>query len=201
MKKKIKNSLFVKYYDRVMKPLERRKFKEIRTELLAKARGRVLEIGSGTGLNFSLYRDVRVTALEPNDVFRQISLARAKQAEVSIDVINGHAETLPFPDQTFDTVVGTLVFCSIADPVKAIQEMMRVSKPSASILLFEHVRHDSKSLALMQDIITPLWKRVGDNCHLNRDTEQLLRQEGLKIISKKTYIGRIFLTIEAVISI
>lgn len=197
MRNKRKNSLFVKHYDRVMNPLEKRKFKEIRTGLLAKARGHVLEIGSGTGLNFSLYRDVHVTALEPNEAFRSISLARVIQAEVTIEVVEGNAEALPFPDQTFDTVVGTLVFCSIADPVKAIQEMRRVCKPSASILLFEHVRHDSKTLAFMQDIMTPVWKRIGDNCHLNRDTEQLLLQEGLKIKSKQTYFGRVFIVMEA----
>ncbi|MBP1155583.1 MULTISPECIES: class I SAM-dependent methyltransferase [unclassified Paenibacillus] len=179
-----------------MKPLEKKTFTQIRTEIISKAEGEVLEIGCGTGINFPFYKHVSVTAIEPNDVLRDLAHKRADQTDAPIHVVEGNAEKLPFKDHSFDTVVGTLVFCTIPDPKKAIREMMRVCKPKGKILIFEHTRHEHKMLAAMQDLLTPIWKRICDGCHLNRNTEQLLRQEGIEIVNKKTYMNKIFITVE-----
>jgi ubiquinone/menaquinone biosynthesis C-methylase UbiE len=180
-----------------MNPLENKRFKDIRSELINKANGNVLEIGCGTGINFEFYKNVCVTAIEPNPVLRKTSYERASIAKIPIHIIEGNAEQLPFSDNSFDTVVGTLILCTIPDPIKAIREIMRVCKSSGTILLFEHVRHENRILGTLQDLLTPIWKRVCDGCHLNRDTIKFLRQEELEIISRKTYLKNIFVTVEA----
>ncbi|WLD94600.1 class I SAM-dependent methyltransferase [Alkalihalobacillus sp. AL-G] len=188
---------FVKNYDRMMEPVERNRFGRIRAGLLNNAKGNVLEIGCGTGFNFQYYRDVSVTAIEPNNYFRKIASERASQASIPIDVLPGDAEELDFSDNAFDTIVGTLVFCSIPNPQKAIREIMRVCKPNGRILLFEHVRHDNRVIAALQDLATPAWKRVCDGCHLNRNTLALLKKEGIKIKRVKTHSSKIMITIDA----
>lgn len=180
-----------------MKPLETKRFINIRTELITKAKGEVLEIGCGTGINFSFYKDVSVTAIEPNSLLRKTSLERASAAKAPIHVIEGNAEQLPFADHSFDTVVGTLVLCTIPNPVEAIREFSRVCKPTGTILLFEHVRHENRLLGKLQDLLTPIWKRACDGCHLNRDTIHLLRQEDIEIIETNKHLGNIFITVEA----
>jgi ubiquinone/menaquinone biosynthesis C-methylase UbiE len=180
-----------------MNPLENKRFKDIRSELINSAKGKVLEIGCGTGINFDFYKDVCVTAIEPNPVLRKTSYERASTAQIPIHVIEGNAEQLPFSDNSFDTVVGTLILCTIPNPTKAIREIIRVCKPSGTILLFEHVRHENKILGALQDLLTPIWKRVCDGCHLNRDTIKLLSQEELEIIRIKTHLKNIFITVEA----
>lgn len=181
-----------------MKPLENKKFAYIRAKLISKARGEVLEIGCGTGANFDLYRGgLSVTAIEPNPVMRIAANKRAAEAHANIRVLEGNAEQLSFADNSFDTVVGTLVLCTIPNPIQAIREMKRVCKPDGTILLFEHVRHEHILLGKLQDMITPIWKRVCDGCHLNRDTVTLLRHEGIHMMEVNQYIGNIFVTIGA----
>jgi ubiquinone/menaquinone biosynthesis C-methylase UbiE len=95
-----------------------------------KAEGRVLEIGSGTGVNFPFYNNAtQVDAVEPNAFMAKKSLDRRKLAKIPIHTYLVKAEQLPFPDNTFDSVVGTLVFCTIPEPLKALKEIHRVSKP------------------------------------------------------------------------
>ncbi|MCR8644450.1 class I SAM-dependent methyltransferase [Paenibacillus sp. N1-5-1-14] len=187
---------FVQYYDRLMGPLEQKRFRRIRAELVGKASGNVLEVGCGTGINFDFYKNVRVTAIEPNPIFRKIALERASSTLAEVHVIEGNAEQLPFTNHTFDTVIGTLILCTIPDPVQAIREMKRVCKPAGTLLLFEHVRHKNIMLATLQDVMTPIWKKVCDGCHLNRDTIELIREEGFEIVEVKTYLSSIFVTIE-----
>jgi len=182
-----------------MQPLERRAFRRIRAELLQRASGDVLELGCGTGINFDLYRNVNVIAIEPNAIMRQTAVTRAEQARVPVQVMEGSAEELPFENNTFDTIVGTLVFCTIPDPRKALQEAIRVCKPGGKLLLFEHVLLRNKALATLQHALNPLWKRVCDGCHLNRDTLELLRQEGVAIRSRQSYYRQVFVTVEGII--
>ncbi|MCI3923781.1 class I SAM-dependent methyltransferase [Paenibacillus sp. TRM 82003] len=190
---------FVTHYDRLMGPLERRRFAAIRRELLGRASGRALELGCGTGVNFPLYpRDVRLTAIEPNALFLDKARERASEARsgMRIEVVESSAESLPFADDAFDTVVGTLVFCTIPDARTAVREMKRVCRPGGKLLLFEHVRHERPALAALQDALTPWWSKVCDGCHLNRATETLLKEEGIEIVRKDEYLGRIFVSLE-----
>lgn len=191
---------FPKWYDTLMGPLEKRGFQQIRKTLIGKAQGRVLEIGSGTGANFSYY-DVlveEVIALEPNSIMREKSMVRAGQATAPIEVISGDAENLPFMDNVFDTVIGTLVLCTIPDPAKALAEIRRVCKPEGNILFFEHVRIHDSILGSLQDWLTPLWKRVCDGCHLNRNSLDSIKLAGFKVVRLEKHYRKIFLVVEAI---
>jgi len=190
---------FPKWYDTLMSPLEKRGFQTIRKNLVSKAEGKVLEIGSGTGLNFPYYEKAdEVIAIEPQSLIRQQSHVRARISRVPINVISAGAEELPFPENSFDTVVGTLVLCTISDPLKALEEIRRVCKPEGKVLWFEHVRINDSILGSLQDWLTPVWKRLCDGCHLNRNTLELMKQAGFKIIRIERFYKKIFLVVEAV---
>ncbi|WP_019412959.1 class I SAM-dependent methyltransferase [Paenisporosarcina sp. TG20] len=192
--------LFPQVYDIIMNPLEKTYFKKIRTSLISKAEGRVLEIGSGTGVNFPYYTNaIMVDAIEPNPLMSKRSGKRIRESSIPIRTYLLKAEKLPFPENTFDSVVATLVFCTITEPNKALQEIQRVCKPGAKILFFEHVRMNQKSLGITQDLLTPLWRKVCDGCHLNRDTLNILKQSNLSILKVNPHYGGLFLSIECTI--
>nr|WP_153737551.1 class I SAM-dependent methyltransferase [Aquibacillus halophilus] len=178
-----------------MKPLEQLKLTKRRKLLINNATGRVLEIGSGTGVNFPYYTNaIRVDAIEPNSLMRDRSHKRKYTTTIQTYLVG--AEKLPFADNTFDSVVGTLVFCTIPEPTKALEEIQRVSKSGAKILLLEHVRLNNKFLGEIQDIATPVWKRLCDGCHLNRNTEALIKNSRLSILKKESFYRGLFITIQ-----
>ena len=186
-------------YDCAMAPLENVRFRKIRETLINRAKGRVLEVGSGTGVNFPLYHKVtRVDAIEPNPSMKKRAIKRLNQSKVPIHMTNGNAEILPYENNTFDTAVATLVFCTIPDPQKAIDEIQRVCRPNSSILLFEHVKMNQSLLGKTQDILTPVWKRVCDGCHLNRNTLELLKASNIEVVRVESYYKGLFLVIEGV---
>ncbi|MDP4104917.1 MAG: methyltransferase domain-containing protein [Bacillota bacterium] len=191
--------LFSTWYDTLMGPLERRSFKRIRINLLSKASGKVLELGSGTGINFPLYHSLEsVTAIEPSTYMIEKSIQKKQKSLIPIEIVHASAERLPFPDNTFDTVIGTLVFCTIPNVEKAIEEMKRVCKPEGRILLFEHVRMGNSILAHLQDWLTPFWKKICDGCCLNRNTVQVLKENGLEIVQLETYFKDLFVVAELI---
>lgn len=173
---KIMSHLFTNWYDFFMKALEKKKFTRIRKELLSKATGCVLELGSGTGVNFPFYKAaVSVTAIEPSQDMIKHSLSKLNNAVVPVKVVQGNAEELPFEANMFDSVVATLVFCTIPNPEKAMLEMKRVCKPGGKILLFEHVKMENRYLSILQELLTPIWKKICGGCCLNRNTIGLLK--------------------------
>ncbi|AFC27310.1 type 11 methyltransferase [Paenibacillus mucilaginosus 3016] len=191
-------TFFARHYDALMGWLEKRGFTRIRANLLREASGTVLEIGSGTGLNFPLYHGCdKVVALEPSEVMRRTSMKRALIAPVPVEPVGGDAQNLPFADASFDTVVGTLVLCTIPDPLRALREIRRVCKPGGTVLFFEHVRLEHAALGRLQDWLTPAWKRLCDGCCLNRSTLDTLQQAGLEIKRTERYYGDIFVTVVA----
>lgn len=188
---------FPTIYDMAMRPLEKTKFKKIRKKLVNQASGRVLEIGSGTGVNFPHYQNAtQVDAIEPNPLMKERALKRMEETSIPIQIYQVKAERLPFADNTFDSVVATLVFCTIPEPIKALQEIQRVSKPKANILLFEHVRINHAFFGKTQDILTPLWKKACDGCHLNRDTLELIKQSNMSVLKVDSYFNGVFLSIK-----
>ncbi|MFL6560228.1 MAG: class I SAM-dependent methyltransferase, partial [Bacillus sp. (in: firmicutes)] len=190
--------IFANWYDFFMNPLEKKKFKRIRKELLSKATGNVLELGSGTGINFPFYQKAeKVTAIEPSHYMIERSFSKLKESVVPIEVVQASAEKLPFAENTFDTVVATLVFCTIPDPEKAILEMKRVCKFEGKILLFEHVRMQNRLLSTLQDWLTPAWKKICDGCCLNRNTLDLLMAHDISIIKVQKYYRDLFVFAEA----
>ncbi|MEH7418476.1 class I SAM-dependent methyltransferase [Neobacillus drentensis] len=191
--------LFAKGYDFFMRPLEKKKFKVIRKELLVKAKGCVLEIGSGTGINFPLYKSVeKVVAAEPSTYMIERSREKRIQSPVEIEIEQTGAEKLPFDDNSFDTIVATLVLCTIPNPEQAMIEMIRVCKPGGKLLFFEHVKMDNRFLACLQEFLTPAWKKICDGCCLNRDTLTLIKNNDLEINEIKSYYKGLFLSAETI---
>jgi ubiquinone/menaquinone biosynthesis C-methylase UbiE len=191
------SSKFAKWYDFFMSPLEQRKFKSIRRELLKGASGRVLELGSGTGVNFPLYDNVdRVIAIEPSQPMIDTSLTKQQSAVVPIEIVKASAENLPFEDCTFDTIVATLVFCTVPNVEKAINELKRVCKPDGKILLFEHVKMENGVLSKIQERLTPFWKKVCDGCCLDRETLKAFTNQGLEIEKVEQFYKDLFIVAE-----
>lgn len=185
-------------YDSFMKPLELNGLQDIRNELIGKASGDVLEIGAGTGLNFPYYNDKQVTklvALEPDQASQQRSRSRISSA-IPTEFIAAAAESIPCPDHSFDTVVGTLILCTVGNPRQALAEIQRVCKPNGILLFIEHVRADQPIVGYLQDRLTPLWSHIAAGCHLNRDTLQLLKDMGFEIVSFKEFYKSIFWAVE-----
>lgn len=156
----------------------------LRAEIASQARGVVLEVGAGNGLNFALYdpeQVQRVEATEPNAHMLRHAQARATVAPVPVTLTQAPAEALPFPDATFDSALATLVFCSADDPERGLREVYRTLKPGGTLLLVEHVRSDGSTSARVQDAITPICARLASNCHPNRETARTVERAGFHI--------------------
>lgn len=168
-------SWFATFYDRVMAPTEEACLHDWRHDLLANAHGDVLEIGAGTGVNVTQYGShVRsVTFCEPDDDMRERLEEKLRDEAPGWDyrVTDALAEDLPFADASFDTLVSTLVLCSVQDPDRVMTELQRVSRPAARLIFLEHVGAESGSRRRwFQGAFEPIWKRAAGNCHLTRDT-------------------------------
>ncbi len=169
--------------------LERFSLTRLRRPLLAEARGAVLEIGAGTGANLPLYDPgLRVMAVELRPE-RLAAAARkahaARRAHVTVAAADAH--DLPFPAASFDTVVGTLVFCSIADPPAALAEIRRVLRPGGQLLLLEHVRGQTPLTRRLTDWLHPAWFALQGECHLNRETGATVAEAGFRVEAKETH--------------
>jgi ubiquinone/menaquinone biosynthesis C-methylase UbiE len=181
----MRHRLFAAIYDRMLAGTEKAGLRSMRAELLAGARGSVLEIGAGTGLNLAHYPPevTELTLTEPNP-FMARRLRDRLESEFAgrpARVIETPAESLPFDEGTFDTVVCTLVLCSVAEPQRAIAEVERVLRAGGTLLYLEHVRGESPKLARWQDRLERPWGWIGDGCHPNRATEAALRRSGLDV--------------------
>ena len=178
---------FARFYRLLSKAMESGPVGRLRHDLLSEAYGRVLEIGAGTGANQPHYPPTSrlVVLSEPDAHMRGYllkALARSKTPRETSPkhvVVAATAEALPFADSCFDTVVATLTFCSLDDPQMAAAEIHRVLRPGGKLLTFEHVRSARLGVATAQRLLTPLWKRLAGNCHLDRATEQILKEAGL----------------------
>jgi ubiquinone/menaquinone biosynthesis C-methylase UbiE len=178
---KVGHPIFAALYDPVGASAERRWMGGRRRRLLAGARGAVLEIGGGTGANLAHYRDVdRVTIAEPDPFMRNRIDPKLEDARVPVEVSAAGAEALPFPDGSFDTVVSTLVLCTVPDQEAALDEVRRVLRPGGRLLFIEHVRA-AGSAARWQDRLEPLWRRLLGGCHPNRDTVAAIEEAGFEI--------------------
>jgi ubiquinone/menaquinone biosynthesis C-methylase UbiE len=177
--------MFSAFYDRAFAATEEAGLRQMRAELLKGARGRVLELGAGTGLNLELYPREGLdglTATEPDPhMFKQLR-QRAKEVCAGAELVEAGAENLPFEDDSFDTVVVTLVLCTVPDQPAALREISRVLAPEGQLLFLEHVRAtDDPSLAQWQDRLERPWRFLGDGCHCNRDTVAGLKAAGFEI--------------------
>jgi ubiquinone/menaquinone biosynthesis C-methylase UbiE len=170
----------------------------MRAELLAEARGRVIEVGAGTGVNVDLYgvgiEDLTLVEPDPHMAARLrkrleagegahggTTTGEATAPHPPKHLVEAPAESLPFADDSFDTAVATLVLCTIPDPAAAIAEMARVLKPGGRLLFIEHVRSDDPGRARWQDRLEKPWRFMADGCYCNRDTEATLRASPFEV--------------------
>lgn len=161
-----------------IKPVRRQ-----REKVVPLARGRVLEIGIGTGLNLEHYDKAKIekiVGLDPALEMHRLAQKRLRKSGLAVELVGLSAERIPFEDASFDTVLVTYTLCSIPDPVAALKEMRRVLKPGASVVFCEHGLAPDASVRRWQDRLTPIWSKLAGGCHLNRDIPRLLNQAGLR---------------------
>jgi ubiquinone/menaquinone biosynthesis C-methylase UbiE len=177
--------LFARWYDRFTKSTEEAGLRDKRRALLTGARGRTLEIGAGTGINLELYPDsvTELVLIEPDGHMRGQLERKLDASAREAEVVEAAGERLPFPDQSFDTAVATLVFCTIPDPEAALGEVARVLKPGGRLLFLEHVRADDPGAARWQDRLERPWGWFGRGCHPNRDTLGTIEASALEVSS------------------
>ncbi len=174
---------FSAFYDRAFKATEEAGLREMRRGLLSEARGRVLELGAGTGANVELYPDAveELVLAEPDPYMAKQLRAKLAGSARAASVSEAPAERLPFEDASFDTAVVTLVLCTVPDPRAALAEIARVLKPGGRLLFIEHVRATDPGLARWQDRLERPWRFVGDGCHCNRDTVATIAASALDL--------------------
>lgn len=172
--------IFPTLLDAATKPLNRD-----RKALIEKASGCILELGIGTGANLPFYTGAatQVHGIEPATALLEIAKQQTAQCQnpERFQLCAASAEALPYEDNTFDCIIACLVFCTIPDPVKAATETLRVLKPGGKLLTLEHVQHQQKGWARLQNTIQPIWKPLACGCHLNRNTASIFQQAGFEV--------------------
>lgn len=176
------------YQDRVLPHLvdlsmRQEVFSVYRRRVIPEAHGRVLEIGIGSGLNLRLYTGAATQVIGLDTSARLLSMARRVHPDTSIPVelIEGSAESIPMEDKSIDTVVTTWTLCTIPDVAAALRDMRRVLKPSGELVFVEHGRAHDPRVQRWQARLTPMWKRLAGECHLNRPIRELLEDSGFRI--------------------
>ncbi|MET9025699.1 class I SAM-dependent methyltransferase [Nocardia sp. NPDC004168] len=175
--------VFAALYDPLLWMGERAGMGARRRDLLSRARGRTVELGSGTGLNVGYYPDdlEELILTEPEAAMRTRLARKLRRSGRRARVLDASAEQLPFEDETVDTVVSTLVLCTVDHPEPVLREIGRVLRPGGQLLFIEHVRSESPRLAQWQDRLAGPWRRFAEGCHCNRATLELIQGSELKL--------------------
>jgi ubiquinone/menaquinone biosynthesis C-methylase UbiE len=159
-----------------------------RQRVVPEATGCVLEIGIGSGINLPLYSPKivqQVIGLEPSPKLLDMA-RRVERHGMSVDFVEGSAEEIPLENASVDTVLTTWTLCTIPDPDSALRQMRRVLKPGGRLLFVEHGRAPDPKVVWWQDRLTPIWKRIGGGCHLNRPINSLIEGAGFRLERLKT---------------
>ncbi len=153
-----------------------------RRELLAHVQGTVLEIGFGTGLNLSYYPEhiQNITGVDPNPGMGSLARRRIEASSIQVHLAVGDAQVLPFPDQSFDSVVSTWTLCSVPDLAKTLQEIQRVLRVGGKLFFLEHGLSEDPQVQSWQRRLNPIQRVVGDGCNLDRDMACLIQGAGFR---------------------
>lgn len=184
----------LEFYRRLVLPrlihlgMRQKQLAPLREHLVAGARGRVLEIGIGSGLNLPFYpREVELLlGLDPSRELLQIAKRHSSWVHFPVELSEGRAEDIPLDDGAVDHVVMSWALCSVTDPLRVLSEIRRVLRPGGSLLFVEHGRATEPGVQRWQDRLTPVWRRVAGGCHLNRPIVRLIADSGLRIAELET---------------
>ncbi|NOY49069.1 MAG: class I SAM-dependent methyltransferase [Chlorobi bacterium] len=185
------NSVFAQFYDPFMKGFEKR-IRENRLELLKNVEGDLLEIGSGTGINFGFYKPgINLTAIEPSQAMIDVSTAKNcncnKLRLLKTSITSPHIFS-ELKEESFDYILSTLVLCTIDRPDIAIKNYRKLLKPKGKLLILEHI-HSTKPLhKKLQNLANPLWKAFSEGCNLNRNTDKLLMRNGFVPVHSEYFV-------------
>lgn len=189
-KPSVSNPFFARIYPRISASAAKRGGAEHRAELLAGLNGRVVEVGAGDGENFAYYPHTvsELVAVEPEPRMRARAERAVARAPVTVRVLDGLAEALPFEDTSFDAAVCSLVLCSVPDQAAALSEVHRVLKPGGELRYYEHVIARSPGLARFQKVMdATVWPRIAGGCHAARDTGAVIAQSGFEIANEQHF--------------
>lgn len=162
--------------------MRQRNLAAYRARVIPAAQGRVLEIGIGSGLNLPYYGTAveQVIGLDPSPKLLAMAREAARQATIPLDLIEDCAEAIPLYNRSIDTIVTTWTMCSIPDVQRALGEMRRILKSEGRLLFVEHGRAPDPGIRRWQDRLTPVWRRIGGGCHLNRAIGELIEGAGFR---------------------
>lgn len=155
-----------------------------REKVVPLARGLVLEIGIGSGLNFPYYDASKVSklwGLDPSPQMTRMAQKAARSVRFEVEFIGLPSDEIPLEDNTVDTVLTTYTLCTIPDPEPALRQMARVLKAGGQLIFCEHGTAPEPNVRRWQDRINPIWRRLGGGCHLNRDIPELIERGGFRI--------------------
>ena len=162
-----------------------------RKQVLSEVSGEVLEIGFGTGLNLPHYPEniEKITTIDPNPGMNRLAQKRIESSTITVDNRLLNSENLPFPENSFDSIVSTWTLCSIAKIDKAISELYRVLKPHGKFYFIEHGLSNDPKIQVWQNRLNPIQKKIGDGCHLNRNIKKIVEKQ-FKILTIEQFYAR-----------
>jgi len=180
-----------KIYDLIEQPMELMALKKWRVEVAKELYGKVLEIGVGTGKNIPYYpENVEVTAIDFSEKMLAKARKKAKELNKKVELIEMDAQDMSFPDDTFDTVFTTCVFCSVPDPIQGLKEIKRVCKPGGKIIMIEHVRSEKKVIGPLMDLLNPITVNFY-GANINRRTVKNVKKAGFSNVEVENITGDI----------
>jgi len=181
------------YNDRILPhvinlAMRNRELSPYRERVISQAHGRVLEIGIGSGLNLALYGPNvdTILGLDPAPRLLEMAQEATNRSKIPVTLITGSAQAIPIDRGSIDTVVTTWTLCSIPDAGAALQEMRRVLKPAGQLLFVEHGSAPEEDVRKWQNRLTPIWRKIGGGCHLNRPIRALIEDAGFRMIRLDT---------------
>ena len=155
-----------------------------REKIVPMAGGTVLEIGSGSGLNFEFYDTTKIDkiiGLDPSTELTAMAHKVADEQDLEVEFLMAYAEEIDLPNDSVDTVLITYTLCTVIDPIKVCREALRVLKNGGKLLFCEHGLAPDEHVALWQSRINPIWGKIAGGCNLNRDIASLIRESGFEI--------------------
>ena len=191
MSTEVRHPIFARLYARMSPRVDAKGGAEHRRELLAGLSGRVLELGAGNGLTFPYYPEAvsEVVAVEPEAYLRDRAHEAAAASRIRVTVVDAVADRLPFPDESFDAAVASLVLCSVPDQSVALAELRRILRPTGELRFYEHVRPSNPRTAALWQRFDDwnIYPRIAGGCHAARDTQGAIRAAGFTIESCRRF--------------